>query len=179
MNGPQLMLLYNTMVLPHIQYCLLNWGNFKGDRNIGLRDRIISLQKCLVRIVSGATKYSHADPLFFELGTLKVDDLYSQSVRVFAYRSFRGLLPGGMANLVRKNDHGHMTRGARSNFFVEHSDSRSIKSIAPRTWNSLSPELKQSPSVASFKERSKLDLLGPYGSFVCSVRGCFACAGRP
>ena len=43
MNGPQLFLLYNTMVLPHLQYCLLNWGNFKGDHNLGLRDRILTL----------------------------------------------------------------------------------------------------------------------------------------
>ena len=30
MDGAQLLLLYNTMVLPHLQYCLLNWGNFGG-----------------------------------------------------------------------------------------------------------------------------------------------------
>ena len=176
MNGPQLMLLYNTMVLPHLQYCLINWGNFKGDRNIGLRDRLIALQKRLVRIISGAARISHADPMFFGLGTLKVDDLFTHSVRVFAYGSFKGLLPGGMANLVRKIDHGHMTRGARSNLFVEHSDPRSIRCIAPRVWNSMSPELKQSTSVVSLKERSKVDLLGPYGSFACSVRGCLSCA---
>merc|ERR1711911_294611 len=39
MDGAQLSLLYNTMVLPHLQYCLINWGNFEGDRNLGLRDR--------------------------------------------------------------------------------------------------------------------------------------------
>ena len=43
MDGPQLSLLYNTMVLPHLQYCLINWGNFEGDRNLGLRDRLLAL----------------------------------------------------------------------------------------------------------------------------------------
>ena len=37
MDGPQLMLLYNTMVLPHLQYCLINWGNFEGECNRGFR----------------------------------------------------------------------------------------------------------------------------------------------
>ena len=166
------------MVLPHLQYCLINWGNFEGDRNIGLRDRLITLQKRLVRIISGATRLSHTDPIFFDLGTLRVDDLFAQSVRMFSYKAFKGLLPVGMANFVGKNDHGHMTRGARSNFFVQRSDCRSIKSIAPKIWNSLSSDLKLSPSIASFKERSKRDLLGPYGSFVCSRRGCFSCAAR-
>ena len=108
-----------------------------------------------------------------------MDDLFVHTVRVFSYQAFRGLLPGEMANLIGKNDHGHMTRGARSNFFIQRSDCRSIKSIAPKIWNILSAELKMSPSIASFKERSKQDLLGRYGSFACSVRGCFSCAVRP
>ena len=52
MTGPQLLLLYNTMVLPHLQYCLLNWGNFSGDGNSGLRAGLMSLQKSLVRIIT-------------------------------------------------------------------------------------------------------------------------------
>ena len=74
----------NTMVLPHLQYCLLNWANFKGDHNLGLRDRILTLQKSLVRIICGAGRISHADPLFAELATLKIDDLFAQSVRIFS-----------------------------------------------------------------------------------------------
>ena len=179
MDGPQLSCLYNTMVLPHLQYCLINWGNFKGDRNLGLRDRLLTLQKCLVRIVSGASRLSHADPLFFNLAALKVNDLFAQSVRVFSYKMSRGILPVGVAAILKKTDHGHATRGARSNLFVSHSNPRSIKSIAPKCWNRLSPKLKESPSIASFKEGSKLALLAPYGSFVCSVSGCRSCTGAP
>ena len=164
------------MVLPHLQYCLINWGNFKGDRNLGLRDRLLTLQKCLVRIVCSAPRISHADPLFAKMATLKIDDLFEQSVRIFSYKMSRGMLPSGMANFIGKADHGHQTRGARSNFFVERSDGRSIRSIAPKCWNPLPQELKTLPSVAAFKERSKLDLLAPYGSFVCSDRGCRSCA---
>ena len=179
MNGPQLFLLYNTMVLPHLQYCLINWGNFKGDRNLGLRDRLLSLQKCLVRIICGASHISHADPLFAQLNTLKVDDLFTQSVRIFSYKMSKGLLPEGMAAFLNKVDHGHLTRGAKNNFFVSHSDRRSIRSVAPQVWNSLQIGMKQSPSIASFKDRSKLDLLAPYGRFSCSARGCRSCAGLP
>ncbi len=41
MNGPQLLLLHNTMVLPYLQYCLLNWENFEGDGNKGVKGRIM------------------------------------------------------------------------------------------------------------------------------------------
>ena len=110
MDGPQLLDLYNTMVLPHLQYCLINWGNFKGDHNLGLRDRLITLQKCLVRIVCGAGRLSHADPLFAGLSTLKVDDLFAQCVRIFPYKMLRGMLPGGMASFSSKINHVHATR---------------------------------------------------------------------
>ena len=163
------------MVLPHIQYCLINWGNFKGDRNLKLKRRLLTLQKSLVRIICGTGRISHADPLFTHLSTLKVDDLFTQSVRVHAFKMFRGMLPGGMAAFMDRMGHGYSTRGASSNLFVSRSDCRSIKSIAPRVWNPLPLRIKQSPSIASFKEASKLDLLAPYGSFVCSVPGCRSC----
>ena len=164
------------MVLPHLQYCLINWGNFKGDHNLRLRRRLLTLQKCLVRIICGAGRLSHADPLFAHLSTLKVDDLYTQTVRVHAFRMYRGMLPGGMAAFMDKVSHGYSTRGARSNLYVSHSDCKSIRSIAPKIWNPLPLGMKQSPSIASFKEASKLDLLAPYGSFVCSVPRCRSCS---
>ena len=179
MDKPRLFLLYNTMVLPHLQYCLINWGNFRGDRNLGLRDRLLSLQKCLVRIICGAGHISHADPLFAQLNTLKVDDLFTQSVRIFSYKMSKGFLPGGMTAYLKKVEHGHSTRGARSNLFVSHSDRRSIKSVAPQVWNSLPTGMKRSPSITSFKNGSKLDLLAPYGRFSCAERGCRSCAGLP
>ena len=167
--------MYNTMVLPHLQYCLINWGNFGGDRNIGLRDKILTLQKSLVRIICGAGRISHADPLFAKLATLKIDDLFTQSVRIFSFKFSKGMLPGTMASMLSKAEHNYSTRGARSNFFVSHSNTRSIKSIAPKYWNSLSSPLKESVSIATFKEKSKLDLLVPYHEFRCNVRNCRSC----
>ena len=172
MNRAQLLLLYNTMVLPHLQYCLINWGNFQGDHNLGLRNGLLSLQKRLVRIICGSHRISHADPLFAELGTLKVDDLYTQAVRMFAFKAARGMLPGGMASMVSKVNHGYNTRRARSNFFIDRSDGRSLKSIAPRVWGFLSEEMRSLPSIATFKERSKGGLLAPYSLFACDVSGC-------
>ena len=170
MDGPQLFHLYNTMVLPHLQYCLINWGNFKGDGNGKFGKRLLALQKRLLRIICGAGHQSHGDPLFAHLSTLKVDDFFAQCVRVFSYQMSRGMLPGKIASFLNKIDHGHATRGARSNFFVSRSEGGSIKNIAPKYWNPLPSRLKQSPSVATFKVMSKLDLLAPYGTSVCAKR---------
>ena len=77
----------------------------------------------------------------------------------------KDMLPGAMASFIGKVGHNYATRGAKSNFFVSHSNCRSVKSIAPKYWNSLSSTLKDSASIATFKEKSKQDLLMPRGVF--------------
>ena len=96
----------------------------------------------------------------------------------------KGEMPPFSSNaMFKERDHTHDTRGASSSPYLIHSDSRSIKSIAPRVWiqldqldKKLKPDqkLKTSPSIASFKERSNRGLLGSYE--VCRVRGCLSCA---
>ena len=175
MNSTQLGLLYNTMVLPHLQYCIINWGNFKYDSNIALKNKLLTLQKCLVRIISNAHRISHADPLFFNNNILKIDDLFEQSIRILSFKIHNNLLPGEISSFFDKNVHCYNTRGARNNLFVTLSDKRSIKSLVPASWNSLPLPLKQCPSVASFKINSKNALLAPYKSFSCYTRNCQSC----
>ena len=175
MDTPQLLLLYNTMALPHLQYCLVNWGNFKEDRNLKYRDRILRLQKCFLRIIFGAQRLSHADPLFARAHTLKIDDLYTQSIRCFSYKQTNNLLPVRMASLANRIEHSHNTRGSESNLVLRTSDHKSIRYTVPKYWNSLSTSLKQKPSISSFKNNSKKELLVPYSDFVCATRNCHSC----
>ena len=93
LDNPQLILLCNTMVLPHLQYCLINWGNFKDDRKLKYRDRILRLQNCFLRIIYSGSRLSHADPLFARMGTLKIDDLFKQSVTCFSFKLTKNMLP--------------------------------------------------------------------------------------
>ena len=44
------------MILPHINYCLLSWGNKP--------DKIFLLQKRAIRAIPGANSKSHTEPLF-------------------------------------------------------------------------------------------------------------------
>ena len=175
MDSDQLTLLYNTMVLPHLQYCLINWGNFKEDRNLKLRNRILRLQKCFHRIIYGAHRLSHADPLFARACSLKIDDLFKQSVRCFSFKQSKNMLPVRMASLSSKIDHSHCTRGSQSNFVVRTSDHKSLRYIAPTHWNSLPNDLKQLPTISTFKIQSKKNLLLPYSAFVCTTRNCRSC----
>ena len=140
----------------------------------------MSLQKSLVRIISACTNpISHTDPLFAKLAILKIDDLYTQRLRMFTYKLSRNLLPSGVSSLFGKALHNYKTRGAMSNLYVGRSDLRSIKNIAPKCWNPLPSTLKNSLSVGSFRDQSKRGLLAPYSAFSCDVVGCRSCCLVP
>ena len=163
------------MVLPHLQYCLINWGNFKADSNLKLGKKLLTLQKCLMRIVNDAPRLSHADPLFLRQNSLKIGDLYIQSIRVFSFQLFNGFLPEEIDKFFPKITHTHNTRSTKNDMFIGRSDPRSMKSIIPRCWNSLPSGMKKTPSVATFKTKSKDSLLAPYGNFVCQLSSCPSC----
>jgi hypothetical protein len=48
LNERLLISLYNSMVLPHLQYCLMMWGNFETDRNKTQGETLLKLQKRFV-----------------------------------------------------------------------------------------------------------------------------------
>ena len=62
-----LLTIYNTLILPHINYGILSWG-FKSDRNL-------KLQKKAVRIITLSKFNAHSEPIFKRLNVLKVDSL--------------------------------------------------------------------------------------------------------
>ena len=77
--------LYNGLVLPQLQYCLLVWGDFQGGRNKIVGDNLLRLQKRFANVIEGSGTRLHSDPLFAKYGMLKVEDLYRQQMRVHAW----------------------------------------------------------------------------------------------
>ncbi len=59
--------LYNSLVLSHINYCLLVWGyEF---------DRIKQLQKITIRIITVSKYNAHKELLFKDLQILQIEDI--------------------------------------------------------------------------------------------------------
>ena len=53
-------ILYSSLVLPYIQYCVLVWGNTDPTR---LSQVVVLQQKC-IRIIANENKYEHTTPIF-------------------------------------------------------------------------------------------------------------------
>ena len=177
LGGRSLLSLYNGLVLPHLQYCLMVWGDFKGARNATLGGSLLRYQKRFAGLVAGKRGRYHADPLLAESGMLKVGDLYRQQLRVHAWRFWNGRLPENQqAMLSRVSDvHGYGTRSARAGLHLSSRDHGSVGYRVPEEWATLDEDGRGVGSLVAFKRGSRAGFLGTYGAFVCVVRDCYVC----
>ena len=65
-----LLTIYNALILPHINYCLLSWGSASAVKTI------FTIQKRAIRAISSAGYNAHTEPLFKFFNVLKVEDIY-------------------------------------------------------------------------------------------------------
>ena len=114
LGGRLLLSLYNGLVLPHLQYCLMVWGDFKGARNATLGGSLLGYQRRFAGLVAGIRGRYHSRPLLFASGMLEIGDLYRQQLRVHAWQFWNGRLPVGQAAMLGRvaDVHRYGTRSA-------------------------------------------------------------------
>ena len=64
--------IYNTLILPNINYCIILWGS--------QIDKIYSIQKRVIRNISKNDFRAHTEPLCREYNLLKVQDIYYMAI---------------------------------------------------------------------------------------------------
>ena len=73
--------LYYSLVYPYLHYCITVWGStYPSNLN-----RIILLQKRVIRIIDKKPFDAHADPIFKELMILKFESIYYFYLGKFMY----------------------------------------------------------------------------------------------
>ena len=177
LGGRAVLSLYNGLVLPHLQYCLMVWGDFQEGRNVTLAGALLRYQKRFAGLVAERRGAFHSDPLFARFGMLKVADLYRQQLRVHGWRFWNGKLPGNQAAMLSRTGdvHDHATRSARSGLALTTRDHRSVKYRVPREWAALTEEQRGAGSLGAFKRGSRAGFLAQYGGFVCGGAACGVC----
>ena len=69
LEGGLLLSLYNGMVLPHLQYCLMVWGDFEAGRNKTRGEALPRLQKRFVGLMAGKRRVHHVTLSLLGLGS--------------------------------------------------------------------------------------------------------------
>ena len=84
-----LTLLYNSLVLPYINYCCLIWGFTFPSYLL----KIELLQKRAIRILDNQHRIAHTAPIFRELKILKVGEIAKQQLLVLMHRKLTSSTP--------------------------------------------------------------------------------------
>ena len=75
-----LLILYKSLIVPHLNYVLLLWG-------VNLKD-IFLLQKKAIRLVTHNSSTSHTEPIFKEKGLLNLPDMFLLNKFKFLHKLF-------------------------------------------------------------------------------------------
>ena len=96
--------IYNSLILPHLQYAVLTWGFKMG--------RVELLQKRAVRVITSSKYNAHTEPLFKQLNLLKVKDIFEVTALKLFYKLKKNYLPVYITGMFQdfSREHDHNTR---------------------------------------------------------------------
>lgn len=155
-----LLSIYKAIVLPHLHYCVISWGNASPS----LVNSIFLLQKRAIRIVCNTSYYQHTTPLFNELKLLAIFEIFKLQIGIFMYKWWNNLLPSNFSNqfTLTRSIHSYFMRNNLSlNVPYTYSSMAcfTLRYYGPRFWNFLDPKVVSSKSLQSFKNNLKIHLL--------------------
>ena len=156
-------MLYNTLLMSHLNYGLLAWGNAPKL----YVDRILLVQKRALRSVFNLNFRSHTTKIFFENKTLKIHDLYLLQLGLLMFQTHANELPISLSVLFHINSEIHSYSTRQQNLFhMPHNRTKfaqnTIIYTGPKFWNNLPLDITSASSLPIFKRRLKSRLLAPY-----------------
>ena len=137
---PILLNIYKSLVHPYLTYGLAAWGQACKT----YLNKILILQKRVLRLLYFTDWHEHAIPLFLDANVLPITFLYYESVSTLMYDINNCKAPRNMLNLFQKtsNIHSYNTRSSTSGkFFVKGSrlqiQNNSFSRLGVKLWNKI------------------------------------------
>ena len=160
LSNPQLMLIYNALVLPHLSYCSLIWGiNYQSNLK-----RLLLLQKRIARHILGLNYRESVSYRLGELQMLNINSILKYKAVIFAHKHLNNATPSSLKTLLEIRKPAVETRSTYG-FSVPFTRLTYRKNTArfyiPTIWNELSQccQLDQDLTISTVKKRTKNYLL--------------------
>ena len=169
--------MYNSLVLPHLQFGLLTWGFKMG--------RLDKLQKRAVRIITCQNYNAHTEPLFKKLSLLKLNYLFRLNVLKLYYKFKNGLLPIYVASLFRYDTGNEHYDLRNENIFINpaartRSGENCIRYHLRRLVNNTNQDIIEETSThyyQGFAFYIKRNVISNYATS-CTIANCYICSRR-
>ena len=170
-------MLCNSLLLPHINYCLTTWGY--------QCNRLQKLQKRAIRIITLSTYNDHTAPLFKKLNLLTIKDILALQELKLYYKSIHNNLPPyikqwQIKQITNNIIHNHYTRN-QNEFYIsgtKHAFTKQrVKQNVPNTLNAT-PQIGKDKlckhSFYGFTNYVIYNFIQNY-QIICNVTNCYTC----
>ena len=168
-----LLQLYYSLILPYLTYSISVWG-FQSES-------IFKLQKRAIRIITNKKYNAHTDPIFKNLGILKLSDLFAISHLKLFFRYQQNELPGYFSNMFESipREHNYQLRTQNKHFNQPNkvSSKKCIRYHLPKLIQSLPNCITgkvHTHSYQSFINYAKQHILKNYPT-ECQIQNCYIC----
>ena len=170
--------LYTSLILCHLNYCILAWGH--------TYTRIFKLQKRVIRIITFSKFNAHTEPRFKQMRLLKIQDILKLQEFKFYFKLINHQLPSYfncIPIVLNSAVHHHTTRTA-SNIFITRVNheyaKRCIRYRIIHTVNSTHISITSkisTHSLSGFSYFIKMYILSNYTN-VCQIINCYICSAN-
>jgi hypothetical protein len=169
-----LVTLYNSLILPHINYGLLAWGH--------KYERVFKLQKRAVRSIINTKYNAHCYPIFKTLKLLSVKDIFKIQGLKYFFKYKQDLLPRYYENIFSWGNinHQYNTRNRNTDYLVlpnKASCAKCLRYFVPKLLQDT-PEIIlekiNTHSIKGFAQYCKTYFLNQYPAS-CTKENCYIC----
>ena len=168
-------LMYNSLILPHVYFCITAWG-FKCNR-------IFTLQKKALRIITKSKFNSHTEPLFRELSMLKVEHIFQMQCLKLHYNEINERTPDFFSKMFKLKSRMHSYETRHKNYIHiagtrTTSAKQCIRQYIPTVLTSISTLVSDkitTHSYAGFSRYAKQYFIQLY-KYECVISNCYICS---
>jgi len=156
--------LYYALYYSHLTYGISLWGSTMLIKN---KNKIFKSQKRIVRIITKAKYNAPTNPIFKELGLLKLDQIIELEVIKLMYQVTNHQAPKPICSMFKRNTniHNYETRRRHDPVIIKRNYAPIDKSFicqGPKLWSGLNVDFKNSKTSKSLARKLKKNFLNQY-----------------
>ena len=150
-----LLMIYNSLIDSRLRYGILGWSTASKHQI----HRLEVLQNRALRLIDFSPIGTTILPIYSQFNILPLNYLIELERANYMYSFSRGLLPIVFRSYCTQPQHRYPTRYSKTNYvqvrFKSKFDKTSMKTIGPKIWSDISPDMKALPFRKTFSKHLK------------------------
>ena len=157
--------LYNTLILPHLDYCSTVWSGSLRKCDLVRLQRI---QNRAMRVILQCHPRTHILDMLGTLKWMSIKQRLHYNLSVFMWKIVNDHVPGYLSNINTPvaNIHNYNTRMSNgSSLYRKRTSPKSLSSFGTKCWNELPQHVRDARSLYSFKKGCTLHIFNSIDPF--------------